>query len=87
MEVARCNEPLIGLHYTFDGPLILLQQAVFVILISIAAVVIVARLALPKGVWDSLLGDLIYDLLKSVVLLPFRIVGRLVSLMAQRGKP
>lgn len=64
-----------------------LQQAIFVILGSVAAFAIVLRLVLPKGVWDSLLGDLIYDLLRSVMLLPFRMLGWLVNLIVQRGKP
>jgi hypothetical protein len=62
------------------------QQILFIILVPVGAIVILLRLVLPRDVWANVLGNFIYDLLKFVVLLPFRMIGWLIDLIIKRGK-
>lgn len=63
-----------------------LQQLLFVILVAVAALVILLRVALPKGVREAVIGDFIYDALKFVVRLPFKILGWIIStILGRRG--
>src|SRR5438552_10157822 len=66
--------------------LTVLQQALFLVLVLAAAGIALLRFALPKGAWESLIGDLVYDLLKSAVLLSFKTIARTFRLIIPKQR-
>lgn len=63
-----------------------LQQLAFALLAGLGAIVILLKLTLPPRVWDTVIGSFIYDLLKAIVLTPFRIIGWLLSVIRRGGR-
>lgn len=61
------------------------QKILFALLAGVGLLVLILRFALPRDVWAGVTADFIYDVLKFVVLLPFRILGFFVGLVARRG--
>jgi len=58
------------------------QQLLIIAVGAFVVIVIGARLIFGKGIYHAVAGEFIYDVLKSVILLPFRIlhgIGRIFS--------
>jgi sulfite exporter TauE/SafE len=54
------------------------QGVAFVVLTGIAMIVAGLRIVLPRRIWEGVAAAFIYDAMRSLVLLPFRAVARLL---------
>ncbi len=61
------------------------MSLLFTIAILFAVLIIVLRLLLGKQIWHGVVADFVYDLLKWLVLLPFRIVRRIFGRTTKGG--
>jgi hypothetical protein len=68
----------------FDG-LPIGQKVIFIVVVAIALLLILLRFALPRDFKAALAADFIYDVLKFIIFLPFRILGFLFGLVVRKS--
>lgn len=78
---------LIGIGFTVGAPIFdtlpPVQKVAFVVVIGLAALLVLLRVALPRDIWAGVVSAFVYDVLRFVVVAPFR---ALAWLAGRRGQ-
>jgi hypothetical protein len=61
------------------------QRILFIVVGAVVALIILMRVVLPREFQAALAADFVYDILKFIVFLPFRILGFIFRLFVRGG--